>query len=102
VSNDKFETTKTPNEVLNYIIDWVAEMAVSSPADQISGSTWFLDDSSTDDLTLDLPVIIGTDHTATRVADGGRLNIIHQLVNRVTTVGGLTHERTIKVTMKRR
>lgn len=100
--SDKFETEKAPAEVLDMVIDWTAELALSDPADVINGSTWTLTDSHADDLTLGAASIEGTDHTIQRISAGGRLGIVHFLRNVVTTVGAQTHQRTIEVTMRRR
>ena len=96
-----FNTEKSPQEILDYIIDYSQEMALSSPVDQIVSSVWTLEDSSTDNLTLDQDSIQAPDHVICRVSDGGRLNVIHYLVNRVLTVSGQKHQRTIKVTMRK-
>jgi hypothetical protein len=100
--SDKFETEKAPLEVLNYVIDWTEELELSTPTDQILTSVWTLEDSHVDDLTLGVEGIEGTDHTIQKVSGGGRIGITHRLVNRITTVGALTHQRTIRVLMTRR
>lgn len=100
--SDNFETEKAPLEVLNYVIDWSAELALADPVDQINTSVWALEDTHPDDLTLGTDAIEGTDHTLQQVSGGGRFGAIHYLVNRVTTAGGLTHQRTIHVKMVKR
>ena len=99
---DNFETEKAPDEILDYIIDWAAEMAVADPVDQISTSVWTLEDKHSDDLTMGTDSIPETDETVIRVSAGGRFGVVHYLVNRVVTVSGQKHQRTIEVTMARR
>lgn len=96
-----FISQKTPTEVLDFIVDYVNELALSDPVDVIASSAWTQEDSHTDDLTIAADIINGTD-AIVRVSGGGRLGVTHYLVNRVTTVGGLIHQRTIKVTMRKR
>lgn len=102
MANDLFETTKAPEEILDYVIDWTDELELSNPTDQVSTSVWTLEDNHSDDLTLGAASIEGTDHTTQRVSDGGRFGVIHFLVNRVVTISGMKHQRTINVTMGRR
>jgi hypothetical protein len=100
--SDNFSTIIDPSETLDFVIDWSAEMAASTPADQLSTSTWALTDVAADDLTLGADSIVGTDHTKIRVSDGGRIGTTHYLTNTVVTIGGTTHIRTIKVKVARR
>lgn len=93
-----FEAEKAPNEVLDFIIDWSVELALSDPVDQLSTSAWSLSDAHSDDLTLGAGSISGDD-TIVRTSGGGRLGVRHFLTNRVVTVGGQTWDRRINVKM---
>jgi hypothetical protein len=97
-----FEAEKAPDEVLDFIIDWSVEMALSDPVDVVSSSDWSLGDANPDDLTLGAGSIVGTDSTVVRASAGGRFGVIHYLVNKVTTASGQIHQRTIDVKMVRR
>lgn len=96
-----FKSTKTPTEVLDFIINYSLELALSNPVDAIATSVWTQEDSHSDELTIGNDSIVDDD-AIVRVSDGGRLTVKHYLVNRVTTVGGLVHQRTIEVVMTRR
>jgi hypothetical protein len=98
---DLFETRKAPDEILDMVIDWTAELALSNPADVINTSSWALADNHADDLTLGTAAITGN-KTKVRISAGGRIGVIHYLVNTITTVGVQTHQRTIHVHMYRR
>jgi hypothetical protein len=65
------------SEVLDYVIDWSAELALGDPVDQIATSTWTLEDNHSDDLTLGTDSIESTDHTIQRVSAGGRNGVVH-------------------------
>lgn len=97
-----FKADKAPQEILDFIIDWSLEMALSDPVDVVSTSAWTQEDSHTDDLTLGADSIVGTDHTIQRVSGGGRWGVKHYLVNRVVTASGQKFQRTINVTMVKR
>ena len=102
MSNDEFRTNKAPLETLDFLIDWSEELALSDPVDQLSSSVWTLEDQHADDLNMTGDNIIGTNMSVVRVTGGGRIGVTHYLVNRVVTIAGMTHQRTIEVKMHRR
>ncbi len=120
-----FKIDKDPSSEEDYTIDWTTLLAQSDPVDTIFESRWttstvpgnsdlvleylnnFLLPGGFDFLlpdgvsTLLLPSTFVTDgiKTTAWVSGGGKLHTKHLLVNRVTTVGGRTWDRTIEVTM---
>jgi hypothetical protein len=97
--SDNFEAEKSAAEILDFVIDYQAELADTNPVDQIASSTWALEDNTPDALTMLQDDVIGTRYTRVRVSAGGRLNQTHRLVNRATCISGMVLQRTIKVTM---
>jgi hypothetical protein len=96
---DDFRAFKAPNEIIDYIIDYQNELALSDPVDQVASSAWAMDDSSPEDLTIVQDSVLEGAFTIVRVSGGGRMGVIHRLTNLATTVSGQIHQRTIKVTM---
>jgi hypothetical protein len=88
---------KDPDEILDYVMDYSREFAKSEPVDQIATSVWSV---SPDTLDIDSEEVIGTDKARVWVSGGGKLHTSHRLTNRVTTIGGRTYDRTIKVTIR--
>lgn len=94
-----FKAIKAPAEIIDFGIDWTAELAKSNPVDLISSSVWTVEDNTPDNLTLGIDYIEGN-ITFIRTSDGGRLEQKHKLVNRIITASGQKHQRTITVTMR--
>ena len=94
-----FKTTKAPEEIIDYGVDWTAELALSDPDDLISSSAWTVEDNTPDDLTLGTDYIEGN-ISFVRTSAGGRLEQKHRLINRVVTASGQKYQRTIQVTMR--
>lgn len=82
---------KDPNAVLDYRVDWSAWLP---EGDTIDTSTWTVPsginkDSESNDTT-----------SATVWLSGGTAGVNYQLVNRVTTAGGRTDDRTITISVR--
>lgn len=79
--------TKDPSSVLDYNIDWSDLLGTE---DTILSSTWIVSgltvvsDSFTDTMT-------------TAIISGGTANSIYQVINMITSVGGLTDSRVIEI-----
>lgn len=78
---------KDPSEVKDYGWDWSDRLG----ADVIDTSTWAVDGG----LTITDQSFSGS--TAIVWLSGGTLNTIATATNTITTTGGRTHERTLKV-----
>jgi len=89
-----FKATKDPDSVIDYQIDWAAVLNATSPVDTISTSTWY----PTHGLTVDSDS--NTTTKTTVMLSGGQVGKVAMLVNRITTAGGRTHDRTIEVTIR--
>lgn len=81
--------TKTTSEVRQETINWLPEMALSSPTDTISTSSWTADNG----LVVDSDS--NTDSTATCVHSAGRLGAYCNLENTIVTAAGFTYTKTI-------
>jgi hypothetical protein len=83
---------KDPDEVLDYVIDWSARLAIS---DAISSSSWpdFPSGITKDSDTFD-------DATTTIWLSGGTSGESYKLTNRIVTSGGRTMEETVKLPVK--
>lgn len=79
--------TKDPNAVLDYSIDWSDWL----DTDTISTSTW----------TVPTGLTKGTDTTSTTVTtvwlSGGTAGTTYEILNRITTAGGRTQDKTVKL-----
>lgn len=89
---------KDPDEVLDYEVDWYGSAADPGPlyaeTDDIVSSTWILPagitkQSDTNDL-----------RTTTIWLTGGTAGQTYQITNRIVTVGGRTHDQTMKIKVK--
>jgi len=83
---------KDPAAVLDYGLDWSAWL----DGDTIDTSTWTI----TTGLTKD-----GDDHDGTTTTvwlSGGTAGTSYRATNRITTTGGRTDERTIRITVSDR
>lgn len=90
-----FETwvpVKDPNEVKDYGIHWVDALA----GDELVTSTWTIESGL--GLVIDSSSIVGTDTIVWFSA--GNLGQTYEVLNRVTTLGGRTYDKTMKLKMK--
>ena len=91
-----FSTTKDPQSVVDYSINWAATMGESSPNDTISTSNWTADNGLAVDSNSNTT-------TATTVwVSAGTRGKHANLVNTIVTSAGRTHERTIVVKLQDR
>ena len=90
-----FAAKHDPQSTLDYTIDWDSLLSSVSPADTISLSTWRVEGDGA--VTLGSDGIEGS-KTSTFVS-GGTVGLVAKLINTVTTSGGRTYERTIKLTI---
>ena len=89
-----FVDTKDPQSVRAESIDWSAEMALSSPNDTISTSTW----TASDSLVVDSDS--NTNTVASCVISAGRLWAYCMLTNHIVTAAGYEYDATIIVEIK--
>ena len=89
-----FDDTKDPDSVRAETINWAAELALTSPADVISTSTWTADNG----LVVDSDT--NTTSTASCVVSAGRLGAYCSLTNHIVTAGGYEYDSTITVEIK--
>ncbi len=84
--------TKDPNEVVDYDLDWSAQMTADT--DTIVTSTWTVPVGVTKDSS-------SATTTRTKVwLSGGTAGEAYSLLNRVVTDGGRTFDQTIVLKMK--
>lgn len=79
--------SRDPDSVLDYLIDWTAWL----DTDTIATSTWIVPDGITK---------ASDSHTATTTTiwlSGGTAGTGYPITNRITTAGGRTDDRTIRV-----
>lgn len=81
---------KDPDEVKDYGIDW----ALLLDTDTISTSTWVLPIGITKDSGT------STTTSTTIWLSGGTAGESYSILNRITTAGGRTYDRTVKLKMK--
>lgn len=81
---------KDPDAVLDYGVDWSAELAKHGN-DTINTSTWIVPTGITKDSDSH------TTTTATIWLSGGSVGKTYKVVNRITTVGGRTDDRTLSI-----
>lgn len=81
---------KDPDEVLDYVRDWSALLG----DDTIATSTWTVPSGITKDSDTN------TTTTATIWLSGGTLGTDYALVNRITTAGGRTHDKTLTIRVR--
>ena len=91
-----FTSTKDPQSKVSHKVDWAAEMALTSPADTISTSTW----------TADNGLIIVSDFksntTATVTIRAGRLGAYCNLTNHIITASGGEYDATVVMEIKQK
>ena len=86
--------TKSPTSIEQHTFDWAAEMALSSPVDTISTSTWYADTG----LIIDSSSKTST--TTTCVRSGGRAYTYATLRNHIVCASGREYDRTMIVEVK--
>ncbi len=85
--------SKDPADVVDVLADHSAQMTLDD--DTITASTWRVDGDGLEVETN--PPASFTDTTATVWISGGLAGVAYPLVNTITTEGGRTYERTIRV-----
>ena len=85
---------KDPDEVKDYSFDWTKLLA----GDEIATSTWSVVEET--GLVINSKPATNTATTTTFWASGGDLGKVYPMLNRVTTSGGRTFDRTRKLKMK--
>ena len=83
---------KDPNAVLDYVVDWTTWLN----GDTIATSVWTVPSGITQDSESESTT------SATVWLSGGTVGETYQLVNRITTAGGRTEDRTIRITIVQR
>ena len=89
-----FTDTKDPDSIRAESIDWTAELALSSPADTISLSTWTADNGLIVDSNSK------TNQIASCVVSGGRLGAYCNLTNHIVCASTYEYDSTIVVEIK--
>ena len=93
--------TKAANEVLDYVEDYSAEMAATSPNDTISTSVFTADNGVTiGDSSSPQNTYTNTTTTATVWLSGGRNYTYANVTNTITTAAGRTFIRTQIIEIK--
>jgi len=84
---------KDPNEVLDYEIDWAGSASVPGRTygDVITVSTWTVPAGLTKDSDSH------SDLVCTIWLSGGTAGENYELLNRIVTTGGRTHDQTVKL-----
>jgi hypothetical protein len=90
---DRFRAEKHPDAVHDYVIDWSEVLNQHDPVDTISTSAWTVDSGGVLDSDSN------TTSTTTAWLSAGTLKEIVNLKNTITTSGGRTYIRTIKVSI---
>lgn len=85
---------KDPDEIKDYEFDWSEILGT----DAIATSAWSV--ASGVGLVIDTPSDTHTDTTTTFWASEGDLGVTYSILNRITTTGGRTYDRTRKLKMK--
>ena len=83
---------KDPNAVLDYVVDWTTWLN----GDTIATILWTVPAGITQDSESESTT------SATVWLSGGTVGETYQLVNRITTAGGRTEDRTIRITIVQR
>lgn len=93
ILGDPISFKKDPGAVLDYVVDWSAWLP---DGDTIDTSTFTVEDGITKASEA------ASDTTATVWLSGGEANQSYAVVNRITTLGGRTDERTITILVRER
>lgn len=83
---------KDPNAVLDYTADWSRWLG----DDTIVTSTWILTGGLTEVSSSN------TDTSATVFVSGGTAGSSYEATNRITTAGGRTNDRTLRIPVRNR
>lgn len=84
--------SKDPDEVLDYQVNWADRLA---EGDTLESSSWIAPDGAL--------VVVSDSFTTTTTTiwlSGGELGESYDLVNRVVTVGGRTHDQTVRLKVR--
>lgn len=79
--------TKDPNAVLDFTVDWTSWLGT----DTIDTSEWIVPSGITKESDTNNTLI------AIIWLSGGTVGVVYNVVNRITTNGGRTEDRTIKI-----
>ena len=85
--------TKAPNEVLPYRFDW---SLVLGEGETITSSTWTVGEGLTEGAAS------ADDTTTTITLSGGTLGTLYAVANTIVTSAGLTHERSVRLSIAAR
>ncbi len=85
---------KDPDEIKDYEFDWSEVL----DTDTILTSTWSVTTGT--GLVINTPAASHTTTTCTFWASSGTLGVTYYVLNRITTAGGRTYDRTRKLKMK--
>lgn len=85
-----YDVEKDPDETIDFEFNWKAFLG----SDTISASTFVLPDGLTSVSTSNTP------KTATIFVSGGTACASYRITNRITTVGGRTKDKTIRVRVR--
>lgn len=89
--------TKDPQATLDYQVDWSNILSSVSPVDTIATSTWAIVPTG---LTQDSEAETST-HARIWVS-GGVVGVEYHLTNTISTAGGRSDERTIRIRIKQK
>lgn len=95
---------KDPDAVKPFVVEW--DDFLTNEADTISTSVWLINDIHEDDWSTDGDgslVIESKSNTTLRATiwlSGGVLDDDYEITNRITTVGGITDDRTTKLRVR--
>lgn len=85
---------KDPDEIKDYEFDWAEILGT----DTIASSAWLV--ASGSGLVITSPAASFTATTTTFWSSAGTLGETYSILNRITTAGGRTYDRTRKLKMK--
>lgn len=91
-----FSAFKAPQELIDFSIDWAAELTAESPADSISTSSWRAD------FGLVIDSSSNTSTTAEAWVSGGTIHKMGRVTNTIVTSGGRTYERSVYLKIQAR
>lgn len=95
---------KDPDAVKPFVVNW--DDFLTNEADTITGSAWLINGIHEDDWVADGDgslVIESKSNTTTRATiwlSGGTLDDDYEVTSRITTVGGITDDRTTKLRVR--
>jgi hypothetical protein len=92
----RFKDDKDPSDVTDWVFDFEQELALSSPADNISNAVWTVPVG----LTAGAQQVIGS--KASIFLSGGNAGVNYVLTCRITTVAGRVIERSAQLYVRDR